>query len=209
MTYNSVYSLSVSENTYLAPGSFFLRRIPGNRWIPAMQAFLRGTSNYTHAGLILDNDELIEAEPGGAKIKHVSTLYRYDPILYSDAPMQHWLATTNFPMVLGAKEQAEFTKRNEIVGKARYLEGTPYSFLDYLAIAMAEWKLPGWQFVRDRVESSQHLICSALVDRAYSWADIHLFDDGRLPGDVTPWDLEQYVMKVEGKRIARLAAGDE
>lgn len=195
----------------LMPGSFFMRRINGwtGRWVSAAQAFIRGGSNYTHAGVILDNGELIEAEPGGAKIKNVSTLYDFEksfgPILVSDAPMQRWLDSRLFPPVLGAREMAEWAKRSEIVVKARYAKCVQYSVLDYLAIAMAEFKLPGWEMVRDRVEDSQHMICSALVDRVYCWADVILFDDNRLAGDVTPWDLEQYVLRYEADRIKRLA----
>ncbi len=194
----------------MLPGAFFMRRIEGwtGRWVSAAQAFVRGGSNFTHAGIILDDGQIIEAEPGGANIKTIESLYSYEPVMVSDAPMQRWLDTTVFPQYLGAREEMEWAKRAEIVNKARYLEGIGYSFLDYLALALAEFKLPGWTFVRDRVESSKRLICSALVDRAYSWGEVHLFDDGRLPGDVTPWDLENYVLRYEGDRISRLVNGD-
>lgn len=185
-----------------------MRRIEGwtGRWVGAVQAFVRGGSNFTHAGIVLDREQIIEAEPGGAKIKPAQSLYEHaDPVMVSDAPMQRWLEVQIFPMVLGADYEAEMRKRAEICGKARYLDGIGYSFLDYVALAMAEAKVPGWQLVRDRVESSQRLICSALVDRAYSWAGVHLFDDGRLPGDVTPWDLEQYVWQQKADYMRRLA----
>jgi hypothetical protein len=72
-------------------------------------------------------------------------------------------------------------------------KGTPYSWLDYLALAWAEWKLPGWKLLRNYVEDSGHLICSAYVDRVYSDSGIHLYTDPpRLPGDVTPGDLDLY-----------------
>jgi hypothetical protein len=200
--------------TELKPGSFFLRKIQGStgRWVAAGQAFVRGGSNWTHAGLVLDHGQLIQAEPGGARIIQAETLWDDHPVLVSDAPMQRWLAgSTPASFEPGADLVAEEIKRVEIVGKARYLEHVPYSFLDYVVIGLSEiWqdktgkKVTGW--LRNRVEDSQHLICSALVDRAYSWADIHLFDDGRLPGDVTPWDLEQYVLRYEGERLSQRAA---
>jgi hypothetical protein len=119
--------------------------------------------------------------------------------------------TTNFPAILGAAEEGEWNKRTEICGKARFLEGTPYSYLDYLAITVAELArtkrgkhIGGW--LGDRVEESKHLICSALVDRAYLWCDVHLFDDGRMPGEVTPFDLEQYVLHYEAERMSRRVA---
>jgi hypothetical protein len=43
--------------------------------------------------------------------------------------------------------------------------------------------------VTDFIADSGHLICSQLVDLCYLRAGAHLFDDGRLPGDVTPGDL--------------------
>jgi hypothetical protein len=191
----------------LIPGSFFMRRIEGwtGRWIAVGQALIRGGSNFTHAGIVLDGEQIIEAEPGGARIKPAQSLWEHaGPVMVSDAPMQRWLEAQVFPRLLGAEYEAEMRKRAEIVGKARYLNGIGYSFLDYLALAMAEAKIPGWQLVRDRVESSQHLMCSALVDRAYAWAEVHLFDDGRLPGDVTPWDLEQYVWQQRADHMRRL-----
>jgi hypothetical protein len=35
------------------------------------------------------------------------------------------------------------------------------------------------------------MICSQLVDRCYDIAGVHLFDDGRKPGDVSPGDLSR------------------
>jgi hypothetical protein len=46
--------------------------------------------------------------------------------------------------------------------------------------------------IRKRVEDSKHLICSAFVDRVMDRAGIHLYDDGRLSGDVTPSDLNAW-----------------
>jgi hypothetical protein len=191
----------------LLPGSFFMRRIPGwtGRWVGAAQAFVRGGSNFTHAGIILDNEQIIQAQPGGAKILSAEVLYSDNPVMVSDAPVQRWVQSQIFPAVLGADYLAEMNKRAEIASKARFLEGIPYSFLDYVALAATEGHWPGWKHLRDRVEDSKHLICSALVDRAYLWADIHLFDDNRLAGDVTPWDLEQYAWRYQADHIARLA----
>jgi hypothetical protein len=194
------------DASHLAPGSFFLRKIEGwtGRWVSAGQAFIRGGSNWTHAGLILNDEQIIQAQPGGAVILPATDLWHHGSTLISDAPMQIWKSKQKFDSAAVA-DLTELGKRDEIVGKARYLEGVPYSILDYLAITMTELKIPGWKLVRARVEDSKHLICSALVDRAYSWADIHLFDDGRLPGDVTPFDLESYVLRYQGSRIARIA----
>jgi hypothetical protein len=37
------------------------------------------------------------------------------------------------------------------------------------------------------------MICSQLVDQCYQDAGVHLFADGRWPGDVTPADLYRLI----------------
>lgn len=185
------------------PGSFFLRHPGGlgGRCIAAAQAFVRGGSYWTHAGLVLDRHEVIEAQPGGAKIRPLDSILDGRPTLISDEPVRRQV--TQFGSGLSYPLQVdhyEALARACVVERARDLEGTPYSFLDYLALGVAEWAhvhrgrvaTAVADALRGYVESSGHLICSALVDRAYSNAGIHLFDDGRLPGDVTPQDLAEY-----------------
>lgn len=174
------------------PGSFFLTRQTGRtgRLVAAGQSLVRGASTYTHSGIVLDGGQVLEGLPGGARISPIEKLTDAGPVLVCDRPVQSYVAS--HPFVAAQDGEVEWWIRRRVVEQARLLEGTPYSWLDYVAIAMAEWHIPGWQLVRRRVESSEHLICSALVDRAYQWAGIELFDDGRLCGDVTPWDLAEY-----------------
>jgi hypothetical protein len=70
-------------------------------------------------------------------------------------------------------------------------------------LGLAHLHLPS-TWVRHRVESSGHLICSALCDRAYQRAGIHLFNDPqRLPGDVMPSDLADWADEwEEAHRVA-------
>jgi cell wall-associated NlpC family hydrolase len=75
------------------------------------------------------------------------------------------------------------------VSAARSLIGTPYSWADCACIGLADlfgWHVPGP--VRERLSRRGHLMCSQLVDTAYLIAGIHLFPDGRIPGDVSPGD---------------------
>ncbi len=46
---------------------------------------------------------------------------------------------------------------------------------------------PRW--LLDYVAGTGHMICSQLVDQSYLDAGVHLAEDGRFPGDVTPGDL--------------------
>lgn len=174
------------------PGSFFLSRQSGRggRLVAAAQSLVRGASTYTHSGLILDNGQVLEGRPGGARIRTLESVLNAGPILICDRPVREYVLTHAFADAMPG--EVELWIRLRVVQAARRMEGVPYSWLDYVAIAMAEWRVPGWQLVRRRVETSQRLICSALVDRVYSYAGIALFNDGRLCGDVTPWDLAEY-----------------
>lgn len=80
------------------------------------------------------------------------------------------------------------TQRNEIVLWAGEHIGTPYSFLDYAALALhgAHIDPPG---LREYIASTHHLICSQYVDLCYVKSDVHLFSDNRWSGYVKPGDL--------------------
>lgn len=120
--------------------------------------------NDTHPGQV----EAIAAFPGGAARVH----YPVDGPLYSSG---------HIPLT--------DAQRADIVRAAEHYLGTPYSAADYLAIAAHHWHLPGSVLLKDYVASSNHMICSQLVDRCYLDAGIHLFTDGRWPGYVVPLDL--------------------
>ena len=188
------------------PGSFFLTKISGPTgwWVGLAQALVGIPSRWTHAGIVGYEGETYEAAPGGVVKGTVDDLLTR-PHVVCDAAVQQEIERrltawrTRWP---GAtrNSQAEETARNittravrlRVVQHAHRLLGTPYSFLDYLALGLHHL-LPGARvtaWARDRVQDSGHLICSAYVDRVYDHAGIHLYDDGRLSGDVTPSDLD-------------------
>jgi hypothetical protein len=184
------------------PGSYFLAHITGpvGYGIALGQALAGSGSRWTHAGLILEADgTILEAEPGGARIANVS---KYDgrPLLVSDGPVQRNLANWRASGVpAGPLSRFEASIRAAIVADARKLVGIPYSPTDYLALALLHLHLPS-KWIRDRVQSSGHMICSQLVDAVYLRAGIHLFSDGRLPGDVMPADLAAWAEDWERQR---------
>ena len=138
-------------------------------------------SRRNHAGICIGAGRTIEAECGGV-------------VVGAERPVG--------PDVLYAKdfwqrvENAAPGRNLQIVKQARELIGTPYSFLDLIALAWACRRDPTsvperpnwWQ---RRVMTDGRLICSQLVDVACDRAGVHLFTDGRLPGQVTPGDLEE------------------
>lgn len=153
------------------PGDFALTRIEGitGRLVAAGQALVGDAAPVQHAFVYVGHGMVVQAMPSGAE---------YIP-LREASPVVQW-STGHFALT---PEQ-----RETVITEAGWLVGTPYSFLDYGSIALAHYRIrPAW--VRDFVADTGHMICSQLVDEVYLRAGVHLFDDGRLPGDVTPGDL--------------------
>lgn len=173
------------------PGSFGLSMITGKigGYVAAGQAIAGDGSRWTHAFLVLDNNEIIEGMPHGARIVPMSD--RADDtggVAFCDDPVQDAVNIALIPDVVGAREEYEARVRSIIVAEARKLVGTPYNFADYLALGLAHFNIKA-DWLRNFMLSKQHMICSQLVDEVYRRSGIHIFNDGRLPMDVTPGDL--------------------
>jgi hypothetical protein len=78
-------------------------------------------------------------------------------------------------------------ERDVVTSWAIKLVGTPYSFLDYLAIQLRHLHIPA-PGLRAYIKATGHEICSQLVDYCRSKARA-LFSDGRWYGLVMPADL--------------------
>lgn len=158
------------------PGDIGLTRISGltGVLVGLGQFIIRDASRYTHVFVVLDNNEIIEAMPGGAKIES----------------LDKYAGTTKYgsPKAVYLDIKLTADQRFGIVQNARQLKGTPYSFLDYVALSLERFGIK-WKWLENYVASTKHLICSQLADEAYRRAGVHLFDDGRLPQKVTPGDL--------------------
>ena len=87
------------------------------------------------------------------------------------------------------------TQRMYIRFEALNLVGTPYSFLDYLSIALERFGVRT-KLIREFVAATGHLICSQLVCLAYERAGIELFPN-TFPGDITPGDLYHLLKDLE------------
>jgi uncharacterized protein YycO len=155
------------------PGDIVFVQIPGcGGWFLRFAQALTGDwSRFTHAGVVVDNNNVVAAYPGGAKIEPLSNYMSQKLVAFSQYDLDD-------------------ATRAKIVENARKLEGTPYSFLDYLSIALLTWHIrPKW--VVDYVKNTGHMICSQLADSAYKNSGIELFSDDRWEGDCTPGDLAQ------------------
>jgi hypothetical protein len=136
-----------------------------------------GYADYEHAFVCLGDEQIVEAEPGGARQSALSEYAGSDPAWSTDR-----IALTD-------------EQRGLVVAAARRYIGVPYSFLDYGSLALARLHLRP-AFVKRYVADTRHMICSQLVDQCYQDAGVHLFTDGRIPGDVTPGDLYQLIRRL-------------
>jgi hypothetical protein len=154
------------------PGDIFMTQITGPLGVAIRiaQGVVAGDwSRYTHAGVCLGGGFVIEAMPDGARITALSAISDRRPLAYSAFDLDD-------------------AARARIVAAARTYEGVGYSFGTYLTLGLLGLGLrPSW--LRKRVHGTGRMICSQLCDRAYRDAGVHLFDDGRDSGDVTPGDL--------------------
>lgn len=163
------------------PGDFALTRISGftGRAIAAGQWLIGDGSPVQHAMIYVGGGYVVQAMPGGAEMIRLEDAN--EPVIWST---DIGASTPAQRRVWGMSPD----KRRAVVREALALVDTPYSFVDYASIGLAAWHIrPAW--VRNFVASTSHMICSQLVDEAYKRAGVQLFDDGRLPGDVTPGDL--------------------
>lgn len=142
------------------------------KFVRFSQAIIGDHSFVTHAFIVLHDGNIIEAMPGGA------TFARLDK--YPDAVYSRFNLTSE--------------QRDDICVEAIRLHGTPYSFLDYLALAATHFNVAP-EPVRRRVQDSGKLICSQLCAEAYRRAGVELFPDRRLPMDCTPGDLARLFLE--------------
>lgn len=132
-----------------------------------------GFANFEHAFVYVGDNQIVEAESAGARLANLDE-YNYARIAWYSAPS---------------------AKGRDIATQARKIVGTPYSWADYFALAAVRIGLPlSAKLLHSYVANSGHMICSQLVDEAYRRAGVQLFDDGRLPGDVTPGDLYRLIV---------------
>lgn len=169
--------LKIESVADLRVGDIGFTTIPGRvgAGVALGQAILRDECWFTHtyivaeANMLTASVKIVEAMPRGARGVWLQGSNRC-------TPGYGWV---RLPLLADA---------DTLTAAARELVGTPYSFLDYLSLALLHLGLPRKLTAR-RVTSSGHMICSQLVDQVLTDAGVHLFTDGRLPQDVTPGAL--------------------
>lgn len=167
------------------PGDFACVHTRGNTGVLiTIGEFLNGTPDtswYDHACIYVGSADaqapygyVMGAQPGGARL---------DPLRqaqYSGKDAD-WLWSSG-------KIKLTDPQRKGIVASALACKGIPYSAADYFALAAHRFHIPV-PALKAYIQNSKHLICSQLVDFCYLNNNVHLFNDGRWEGDVTPADL--------------------
>jgi hypothetical protein len=186
----------INPEVFYPPGAMFLTTIGGRTgwWVAFGQLLAGRPSRWTHAGIIGPDGTTFEAAPGGVHKGTVDDLLA-KPHIISDAPIKEAAALVITTTVLGARQEQEKLLRASVVFQANLMIDTPYSFFDYVALASLHVapKARFTKWARERVKKSRYFICSAMCDEVYRRAGIHLFSDGRYPGDVMPADLDWWI----------------
>ncbi|QNJ57667.1 cysteine protease [Streptomyces phage Keanu] len=179
------------RDLHLNPGDVLLLRIEGfvGLMVDVMQRINRDSSYWTHAAIVLDDDTVFEAQPGGAVITPLSkyldrpgTVVSYYQRPKPGNPKEYELQ----PLSNVIKDH----HRAGIVRDARavFEKGYRYAWSTYFYLALARFGFrPNW--VKWAVQQPDQGICSQVCDLILADNTIHLFADGRMPYDVTPGDL--------------------
>ena len=84
-------------------------------------------------------------------------------------------------------------QRASIVANALSLVGRKYNFQGIFVMFLGCLGLKT-KWAAKRLERTARLFCSQDVDQAYYLSGVHLFDDGRLFGQISPGDLADRIM---------------
>lgn len=139
--------------------------------------------SYDHAVIYTGGNQTMGAYPGGARL------------VTMPADQSEWAWSTGRIMLTNPQ-------RTAIVAGAMACAGTPYSALDYFALVAHRLRIPA-PGLKNYIASTRHLICSQLVDLVYMNAGVHLFNDGRWPGYVTPADLAAIITDPSGIKYGK------
>lgn len=132
-------------------------------------------SKFSHAAICDGKGNVIEAEPGGARLHPLSEYTDGRPLMFSNVKVP-------LNPVTGL----------QIVDFAMGMLGTPYSSLDYFADAAKRFHIPLFGLVKKRLQSNKSIICSQLVTLAYTMANRPLIHD-KMAWEVTPLDLAKLI----------------
>lgn len=128
-------------------------------------------SHWNHTVVAINDTQCVSAEPGGAIVRPIAYYTRDHDVVWSRFELTH-------------------TQRWRIATWARHHRGVEYGYGDFIAAGISSITrraTPAW--LRRIVARPDRLICSQLCDLALQAGDVHLFQDNRPAGAVTPADF--------------------
>lgn len=145
-----------------------------------------------HAGIVTPGNRFVQAMPGGAEEIELR-------------PETHWTAEWTFirpeyitAEMMGVGDMDSHGGANQgrtVAEAARSYIGTPYDFATYGAIPLYRVGMRT-RSIKRIISDTGTMMCSRLVDAALADAGYHLFEDGRLPGNVTPSELYRQLRRL-------------
>ena len=170
----------------LRPGDIGFTKIGGliGWWVSLGQFITGKPGKFSHVFVVLDNNEVAEAMPNGSRIQPLDRQYGSE-VAY---------VFVNLTDEQRANLVQYARKRLERPG------GIRYSFVDYLALALARVGIkPQW--LRNYIKRSDRQICSQMADDFLTnGAGYHVFCDGRLSQDVVPSEFYYELQELPGNR---------
>ena len=132
---------------------------------------------------------LVQAEPRGIEMVEISELTHWNEEYVYIRPVYE----PGNSFEVGYKNRSQGFK---VAYHAKQYVGRPYDFATYGAIPLYRSHLGRSERIKRIISDTTTMMCSRLVDAALCEAGFHLFDDGRLPGDVTPSELYRRVLEL-------------
>jgi uncharacterized protein YycO len=151
-----------------APGSYGCVRTGGfYAWLIRI-----GTrSEFNHAFVVMGNDRIIEADPGGARWARLSD-YGTDSKVFDTG------------------DSLTDEQRRRVMYKAEVLLGTPYGWTDIARLSLRCMGLQ-WSWLTRRADDEKAMICSQLVAACGAAAGVDWLCGRETSAAVTPGDLAQ------------------
>ncbi len=155
--------------TELLPGDIGFSKIGGltGLFVRFGQFVIGDDSPFTHVFVVITPTIVLEAMPSGMRYRKITG--KEEGVAYARLPLtdeQHRMV----PLVASQFENVKY-------GFSAYL----YLFLNQFGWA------PAW--LKRYIERNGRMICSQTADEFLRRLGYHVFDDGRMPHDVTPGDL--------------------
>ena len=130
-------------------------------------------SKYQHVYVYLGDGMVLQAEPGGSRIVPMTA---------------HKLTMWSTGLINLTDEQ-----RARVPEIARQLENIPYSFADYLSVALHRLHIPSKR-LRKFIRDTKHMQCAQLADEFERRLGVHLYAH-RWEGDVIPCNVARLLDK--------------